>query len=416
MSDVTLSYKGSDILELSNSGSATLKTGGKYCEDDIAVEYVKPSGGGGSLTRSKWYRPPDFPDYDSLTDKSIFNRNESGNTYQVNAFLTLNTQIPNANIFCIKSASFSSCTLGTLSNGVFAPLQTISASSGYFTIDLDAYSSSYNYVVVHLVANTATRLTLHNVIAWYGASNGTGCSPVVEVYGLWDGFTIIEVSDSPIAFYTARYATIYGSIAGTNNAARYSYPPTWVEVIDFSNVETVMLNRPMTSMAALKQFILPSRKTTVGSQASTLFKNCHSLESLNLNGADFSAVTSLEQFFSYCLSLKTLDLTNVDWSSVTSMTNTFSWCQSLENIILDGAAMPSVSFSLANSSALTDASLVNIANALPTGSATLTLHATPKANLSTILGTVTSGVYEKDDSGTVTLLDFITNTKGWTVA
>lgn len=47
MADVTLTYKGSDILELSNSGSATLKTGGKYCEDDIEVEYVKPSGGGG---------------------------------------------------------------------------------------------------------------------------------------------------------------------------------------------------------------------------------------------------------------------------------------------------------------------------------------------------------------------------------
>ena len=46
MSDVTLSYKGSDILELSDSGSATLKTGGKYCEGDIGVEYVKPSGGG----------------------------------------------------------------------------------------------------------------------------------------------------------------------------------------------------------------------------------------------------------------------------------------------------------------------------------------------------------------------------------
>lgn len=45
MSDVTLSYKGSDILELSDSGSATLKTGGTYCEADIELEYVKPSGG-----------------------------------------------------------------------------------------------------------------------------------------------------------------------------------------------------------------------------------------------------------------------------------------------------------------------------------------------------------------------------------
>lgn len=373
-------------------------------------------GGGGSLTRSKWYRPPDFPDYDSLTDKSIFSRNESGGAYQVNAFLTLSTQIPNANIFCIKTSHFSSCTLGTLSNGVFVPLQTISASSGYFTIDLDAYSSSYNYVVVHLVADTSDSLALQNVIAWSGASNETGRSPVVEIYGLWDGFTITEVSYSPIAFYTARYATIYGSNAGTNNVSGYSYAPTWVEVIDFSKVETVMFNRPMTSMAALKQFILPSGKTTVGRSASTLFKNCHSLESLNLNGADFSSVTSLEQFFSYCLSLKTLDLTNVDWSSVTKMTNTFSWCQSLENFILDGATMPSVSFSLANSSALTNASLVSIANALPTASATLTLHATPKANLSTIVGTVTDGTFTADENGTVTLMDFITNTKGWTVA
>lgn len=43
MADVTVSYKGNDILEMSDSGSATLKTGGKYCEDDIEVEYVKPS-------------------------------------------------------------------------------------------------------------------------------------------------------------------------------------------------------------------------------------------------------------------------------------------------------------------------------------------------------------------------------------
>lgn len=53
MADVTLTYKGSDILELSDSGSATLKTGGKYCEDDVTVEYVKPSGGGGSNTLTK---------------------------------------------------------------------------------------------------------------------------------------------------------------------------------------------------------------------------------------------------------------------------------------------------------------------------------------------------------------------------
>ena len=49
MADVTLTYKGSTIAEMSNTGSKTLKTSGKYCEGDIGVSYVKPSSGGGGF-------------------------------------------------------------------------------------------------------------------------------------------------------------------------------------------------------------------------------------------------------------------------------------------------------------------------------------------------------------------------------
>lgn len=42
MADITLSYKGATIAEISASGTKTLKTGGKYCEDDISLQYVKP--------------------------------------------------------------------------------------------------------------------------------------------------------------------------------------------------------------------------------------------------------------------------------------------------------------------------------------------------------------------------------------
>lgn len=45
MADVTLKYKGATIGELSETGSKTLKTAGKYCEADILAEYVKPGGG-----------------------------------------------------------------------------------------------------------------------------------------------------------------------------------------------------------------------------------------------------------------------------------------------------------------------------------------------------------------------------------
>ena len=44
MADVTLTYKGATIAELSESGSATLETAGKYCEADISLEYIKPGG------------------------------------------------------------------------------------------------------------------------------------------------------------------------------------------------------------------------------------------------------------------------------------------------------------------------------------------------------------------------------------
>ena len=62
MADLTIRYKGNPIVELSESGTKTLKTAGKYCEDDISVEYAKPAGGGGEMfssSASGW-----IPEYD----------------------------------------------------------------------------------------------------------------------------------------------------------------------------------------------------------------------------------------------------------------------------------------------------------------------------------------------------------------
>lgn len=40
MADVTLTYKGNTIAELNATGNKTIKTAGKYCEDDIELVYV----------------------------------------------------------------------------------------------------------------------------------------------------------------------------------------------------------------------------------------------------------------------------------------------------------------------------------------------------------------------------------------
>ena len=41
MADVEIKYKGASIATLNETGTKTLKTAGKYCEDDISVSYTK---------------------------------------------------------------------------------------------------------------------------------------------------------------------------------------------------------------------------------------------------------------------------------------------------------------------------------------------------------------------------------------
>lgn len=48
MADVTLTYKGNTILELNDSATKSIKTAGKYLEDDIGLDYVKSGDSGSS--------------------------------------------------------------------------------------------------------------------------------------------------------------------------------------------------------------------------------------------------------------------------------------------------------------------------------------------------------------------------------
>ena len=51
MADITLSYKGSTIAEVSASGTTKLNTKGKFCEDDISLQYEKRN-----IQKSEWDR------------------------------------------------------------------------------------------------------------------------------------------------------------------------------------------------------------------------------------------------------------------------------------------------------------------------------------------------------------------------
>lgn len=50
MPDITVNYKGVAITTMSASGTKSLLTSGKYCEDDIEIVYVSPGGTGNTLS------------------------------------------------------------------------------------------------------------------------------------------------------------------------------------------------------------------------------------------------------------------------------------------------------------------------------------------------------------------------------
>ena len=102
MADVTLTYKGSTIAEMNDTGSKTLKTSGKYCEGDIGVSYVKPEGGtSDELTKKIITREGDITELPSdITKIGSYAFHNSNN-------LVL-TSLPNS-ITGIGSFAFSGC-------------------------------------------------------------------------------------------------------------------------------------------------------------------------------------------------------------------------------------------------------------------------------------------------------------------
>ena len=146
------------------------------------------------------------------------------------------------------------------------------------------------------------------------------------------------------------------------------------------------------------------------------------LESVTFNCPNLSP-TSIEQAFRGCDSLKSILGTPFDLHSCTDTYNLYlAFDCPLRDISFVANTIPR-DLGLSRGYYLTDSSLISIANGLQEEvSFKVTFYSGVKSKLPTIVGTVdtdetsTYHIFTQNDAGDVTLQDFITDIKGWTIA
>lgn len=243
--------------------------------------------------------------------------------------------------------------------------------------------------------------------------------------------------------FPADFITAIGNISGGESfvddlanvsLVRFTKPTGVSEIVvdltkipNLSNYEQMFLNPRYTKITVTP---LTSAKSTL--RMFYLTSGISSLQEIHINGTLKIASNSGSNTgtFGFSNTLKKitgyLDLssqTRGQFFSATGGENGFKSCSALEEIhfVPGSMLLTTTNWYLADNAALNDDTLVSIANSLlDTYSGTITFHSTPKARLANIMGTVATAdglsTFTIDAGGTVSLQNFITTTKGATLA
>ena len=140
---------------------------------------------------------------------------------------------------------------------------------------------------------------------------------------------------------------------------------------------------------------------------------------VNFIDCDFSPINASELFRTSRIEEIQGEL---DFTNTTNAGQAFNGASNLREIRIKPNSIrinaSGTSFYFKSCANLSNESLISITNGLDgtvTG-LTLELHATAKDNCSVVTGTNDNGTFIADPSGTLTLADFITTVKGWTLA
>ena len=340
--------------------------------------------------RAAWYRPPDWPDYDSLN----LSKDEAY------AFFTCDTQAPGSigkinlewYFFCYQDSYYRvNVDRGHIENGEFVVDERVAENQYYshensdFIIELP--QDAGRYISYRVSSIDPTQDVNHVNIRLYDSKNAPRQhQPVVEVF-LWQ---LGAGSVAPIRCgqLTTPYTSLMickGCDLQGGTSTYWGSGASVPDVIIWDNAGTPngFGYLPFSALGIkCKYLCITNSALEMVSDAQYQFAAASGLRELDFSGTTITA-TAMNNCFSECSGLRRLDLSGWDMASVTSMTNAFAKMSALEELVLP--SMPSISFSLSDCTALTVDSLVGVIAALPElvedTTATLTLGDTNTAKL-----------------------------------
>lgn len=185
---VTIKYKGSAIAELTENGTKTLKTSGKYCEADIVVENTKD--GGTQVMDGIIVKARDADGYATEVDfyGTDISRYQFGSFYGNDfGFKKIKTINLKNKITSVGSYSFKNCKYLTTLNGIdFGAITTLAegAFSGTDSLELGEVNltglTSYGASYVFADCVGITKLHMHtDGVMHYGFVNN--CPSLTEI-------------------------------------------------------------------------------------------------------------------------------------------------------------------------------------------------------------------------------------------
>lgn len=195
MADVTINYKGEAIAAMSASGTKTLETEGKYCEDDIEVVYVSP--GGGSTLGTK-----------AINANGTYNASSDN----LDGYSQVSVDVPTG-----TPRSSSDLTANNL---------TVTAPAGLYAEAASKTLSDQNLVP----QNIKKDVTIFGTTGTYEGSGGGSNSPIVNATispasststidivlprAVTNAVVLVEATDSTLATLYASSSTVYHIVSG----------------------------------------------------------------------------------------------------------------------------------------------------------------------------------------------------------